>query len=112
MIWVCSGLPSNSTATARRGLSRSASNRDGSRPVETLTRSLVRHAHAVAREVGARVVLLHADVVEEDSDLVDLIEDVGFRVILVSRKVTFHAPEGWGDLCEVVRVPDIPMTRA
>ena len=37
--------------------------------MKTLTRSMVRHAHAIAREVGARVILLHADVVEEDCDL-------------------------------------------
>jgi DNA integrity scanning protein DisA with diadenylate cyclase activity len=80
--------------------------------VKTLTRSLVRHAHAIAREVGARVVLLYADVVEEDQDLADLIQDVDFRVILVSRRVSFRAPEGWAELCSVVRVPDIPMTRA
>ena len=70
--------------------------------MKTLTRSLVRHAHAIAREVGARVVLLYADVVEEDADLADLIQDVDFRVILVSRRSTFQAPDGWGDLCAVV----------
>ena len=76
-----------------------------------LTRSMVRHAHAIAREVSAKVVLLHADVVEDDADLADLIQDVDFRVILVSRKTKFEAPQGWADLCVVVRVPDIPMTR-
>jgi DNA integrity scanning protein DisA with diadenylate cyclase activity len=80
--------------------------------VKTLTRSLVRHAHAVAREVGARVILLYADVVEDDKDLEDLIQDVDFRVILVTRRAGFQAPEGWGELCEIVRVPDIAMTRA
>jgi DNA integrity scanning protein DisA with diadenylate cyclase activity len=80
--------------------------------MKPLSRSLVRHAHAIAREVGARVVLLYADVVEEDQDLSDLIQDVDFRVILVSRRPSFQAPEGWDDLCTVVRVPDIPMTRA
>lgn len=80
--------------------------------MKVLTRSLVRHAHAIAREVSARVVLLHADVVEDDADLADLILDVDFRVILVSRRAHFQAPAGWGDLCAVVRVPDIPMTRA
>jgi diadenylate cyclase len=80
--------------------------------VKILTRSLVRHAHAIAREVGARAVLLYADVVEDDADLVDLIQDVDFRVILVSRRAQFQAPDGWGDLCAVVRVPEIPMTRA
>jgi diadenylate cyclase len=80
--------------------------------VKVLTRSLVRHAHAIAREVGARVVLLYADVVEEDQDLADLIQDVDFRVLLVSRRAHFQAPPGWDELCAVVRVPDIPMTRA
>ncbi len=80
--------------------------------MKTLTRSLVRHAHAIAREVGARVVLLYADVVEDDQDLADLIQDVDFRVILVSRRSGFQAPEGWGELCAIVRVPDITMTRA
>lgn len=80
--------------------------------MKTLTRSLVRHAHAIAREVGARVILLYADVVEDDKDLNDLIQDVDFRVILVSRRVGFQAPGGWGDLCAIVRVPNIAMTRA
>lgn len=77
-----------------------------------LTRSLVRHAHAVAREVGARAVLLYADVVDGDEELADLIRDVDFRVILVSRRRGFRPPSGWDDLCAVVLVPDIPMTRA
>jgi DNA integrity scanning protein DisA with diadenylate cyclase activity len=72
---------------------------------------MVRHAHAIAREVGARVILLHADVVEEDCDLAALIEDVGFRVILVSRRPAFTAPPEWTDRCTVVRIPDIAMTR-
>jgi DNA integrity scanning protein DisA with diadenylate cyclase activity len=80
--------------------------------VKILTRSLLRHAHAIAREVGARVILLAADVVEEDADLASLIQDVDFRVILVSRRSGFQPPDGWGDLCAVVRIPDIPMTRA
>lgn len=80
--------------------------------MKPLTRSLVRHAHAIAREVGARVILLYAGVVEEDNDLHDLIQDVDFRVILVSRRFDFQAPPGWDELCAIVRVPDIAMTRA
>ncbi len=80
-------------------------------PVNILTRSLIRHAHAIAREVSARVVLLSADVIEDERDLAGLIEDVGFRVILVTRRSGFVAPEGWGEFCRVVRVPDVTMTR-
>ena len=72
---------------------------------------MVHHAHMIAREVGAKVILLHADVVEADSDLSALIEDVGFRVILVSRRQDFRAPVEWNALCTVVRLPDIAMTR-
>jgi diadenylate cyclase len=94
--------------TGRRG--RNPCNREPH--VKTLTRSLVRHAHAIAREVAARVVLLYADVIEDNLDLADLIQDVDFRVILVSRRTDFQAPAGWGGLCAIVRVPDITMTRA
>ena len=80
--------------------------------MKLMTRSLVRHAHAIAREVGARVILLAADVVEADADLAALIQDVDFRVILVSRRNGFQPPEGWADLCAVVRIPDIALTRA
>lgn len=58
------------------------------------------------------MVLLYADVVEDDQDLADLIQDVDFRVILVSRRTGFQAPQGWEELCAIVRVPDITMTRA
>jgi diadenylate cyclase len=73
---------------------------------------MVLHAHAIAREAGAKVILLHADVVEADSDLSALIQDVGFRIILVSRRPGFCAPAAGNDLCTVVRLPDIAMTRA
>ena len=62
-----------------------------------LTRSLVRHAHAIARESSARAVLLSADVIQDEQDLAGLIEDVGFRVILVTRREGVKAPEGWGE---------------
>ena len=80
--------------------------------MKPMSRSMIRHAHAIAREVGARAVLVNADVVEEDQDIVDLIHDVDFRVILVTRKPSVARPEGWDDLCQLVRVPDLKMTRA
>ena len=68
----------------------------GAAPVKIVTRSLVRHAHAIAREVSARAILLSADVIEEEQDLAGLLEDVAFRVILVTRQATCSAiPEGW-----------------
>ena len=32
-------------------------------------------------------------------------------MILVSRREGFAAPAEWGELCAVVRIPDVPMTR-
>ncbi len=77
-----------------------------------LTRSIVRHAHAIARESSARAVLLSADVLQDEADLAGLIEDVAFRVILVTRRPGVRVPEGWGEYCQVVRMPDVAMTRA
>src|SRR5581483_6910307 len=106
-------VPARQSGAARAGdrmAPRTAAR--GAPAVKILTRSLVRHAHAIARESGARAVLLYADVVEEDADLAGLIQDVDFRTILVSRRPGFRPPAGWDDLCAVVTVPDIPMTRA
>ncbi len=82
--------------------------------MKTLTRSLVCHAHAVARETNAHSVLLYADVIDEKDELAGLIADVDFRVILVSRRADFQIPvsDERKGLCSVVRVPDFPMTRA
>jgi diadenylate cyclase len=80
--------------------------------VKPLTRSLIRHAHAIAREVGAKAILLYADVVEEDDEIAALIQDVDFRVILVTRRSDYQIPAGWEELCKIVRVPDLKMTRA
>jgi len=73
---------------------------------------MVRHAHSIAREAGAKVILLNADVLDEDSDLSALIEDVGFRIILVSRRPGFRVPIEPTEMCSVVPMPDIAMTRA
>ncbi len=73
---------------------------------------MVLHAHAIAREVGARVVLLYADVLEEGADLTDMLQGVDFRVILATKRATFQVPEGWDEICKIVRVPDVSMTRA
>jgi DNA integrity scanning protein DisA with diadenylate cyclase activity len=50
-------------------------------------------------------------VIEEEEHLADMIEVVGFRVLLVTRRKCVKVPEGWGEYCQVVRVPDVAMTR-
>lgn len=76
-----------------------------------MTRCLIRHGHAVARECGAGAIVLYADVVEADDSLADMVRDVGFRTLLVSRREGFQSPEGWEDRCAVIRVPDVALTR-
>jgi hypothetical protein len=80
--------------------------------MHALTRSMVRHAHAIAREVGARLILLAADVVEADDALAELIRDLGFPILLVSRRPGFLPPPGLEGLCVHVHVPDVALTRA
>ena len=72
--------------------------------MKILTRSLVRHAHAIAREVGARAVLLSADVIEEEHDLAGLLQGVDFRMIVVTRRPTFRVPDGWEDLGQEIEM--------
>jgi DNA integrity scanning protein DisA with diadenylate cyclase activity len=57
-------------------------------------------------------VLLYADVVEADEDVAGLIQDVNFRVMLVTRKEGIAIPEGWTELCSIIRVPHVPQTRS
>jgi hypothetical protein len=80
--------------------------------VKPLTRSLVRHAHAIARETGAKAVLFDADVLEHDEDLWNLLEDVAYRVILSCRRRAITPPPEWAEHCSVLTVPEIAMTRA
>lgn len=76
-----------------------------------LTRGMVRHAHSIAREVGARAVLLFADAADAGEGLEELIKDMDFRVVLVTKREHFTVPEAMESACSVARVPAIPMTR-
>ncbi|RPI80405.1 MAG: hypothetical protein EHM42_12150, partial [Planctomycetaceae bacterium] len=76
-----------------------------------VSRSLVRHAHALAREIDAAAVLVLADVIEGDAELHGLIGVSRVRTILVSRRA---APAGARELpahCKRVTVPDVNLTR-
>ena len=79
--------------------------------MEKVTRHLVRHAQQLAREVDARAVLVYADAIRQDDELRQLLNEVEFPVILVTRSRDAGAPpcpepHAW------VTVPDVPMTRA
>jgi hypothetical protein len=76
--------------------------------MQTLSRHIVQHAQQLAREVGARAVLVYADALHEDGEP---LPSMGFPTVFVTRSakaslLTGAPPHVW------VRVPDVPMTRA
>ncbi len=78
--------------------------------MNTVSRQIVRHAEQLAREVGARAVVVYAGALAGD-DLRSLLIAVDFPTILVTRSreeppPTGHASAVW------VRVPDVQMSRA
>ena len=78
--------------------------------METVSRAIVRHVQQLAREVGARAVVVYADAVTGD-ELRRLVEAVGFPTILVTRSRAEVPVPGLGSAVWV-RVPDVHMTRA
>jgi DNA integrity scanning protein DisA with diadenylate cyclase activity len=84
--------------------------RIGGIAVQTVSRQLVRHAHALAREIGARAVVVYADAIQQDQELRQLLLTVNFRTVLVTRTKAGQPMEG----CEAytwVTVPNVHMTR-
>ena len=62
--------------------------------MKTVYRYMVQHAHQLAREIGARAVVVYADAIRKDSDLRQLLRTVNFPPILVSRSRDGLPPAG------------------
>jgi hypothetical protein len=80
--------------------------------MKAVSRHVVRHAQALAREIEARAVLVLADAIESDDELRQLVRTVNFRTILISR--TRETPPTCNPPlphCEWITVPDVHMTR-
>lgn len=78
--------------------------------MNSLTQSMVRHAHAIAREVGACALMFDADIIEAPGDLEEVLREMNFRVILLNRNK--EIPEVLDrDLCTILSVPDVPLSR-
>jgi hypothetical protein len=76
--------------------------------METVSRHILLHAQQLAREVGARAVLVYADALLEDGELLPAMD---FPTVFITRST--EAGLSTGSLPQVwVRVPDVPMTRA
>lgn len=78
--------------------------------MKPVSRYMVTHATALAREIDARAVLVLADAIESDDALRQLIDTIDFRMILISRSrdtpTIAKLPH-----CEWITVPDVHMTR-
>lgn len=71
---------------------------------------VLRHAIALAREVGARAVLALANAIEGDKSLVELARKADVRLILIRRASTRAARTAVAG-CDAIDVPDVHMTR-
>ena len=79
--------------------------------VESVSRHLVQHARQIAQEIGARALILYADALCGDGELSEVLAEIDFPIILVSRS-TEVAVEQAQPSRALVRVPDVHMTRA
>ncbi|MBI2479055.1 MAG: DNA integrity scanning protein DisA nucleotide-binding domain protein [Planctomycetia bacterium] len=77
--------------------------------MRAVSRRLVQHAHALAREISAGAVVVNADAIEADEDLRQLLRTVDYRTILISRSVPAVATDDGHRMWVVV--PNVRMTR-
>src|SRR6476661_4889257 len=78
--------------------------------MNAVSRTLLQHAHGLAREIGAGAIVICADVLVESQELAQIVESCEFKVILVTRVEPQRyqsAPAG----CTWVSVPDVHLTR-
>jgi DNA integrity scanning protein DisA with diadenylate cyclase activity len=79
--------------------------------MEQVSRHIVPHAQQLAREIGARAVVVYADAMSKDPELRNLLRAVDFPTILVSRSRDGVVPPGF-EAHTWVAVPNVHMTRS
>jgi hypothetical protein len=78
--------------------------------METVSRHIVRHAQQLAREIGARAVVVYADAMRNDAELRNVLQAVDFPTILVTRSRDVAIPPGF-EAHTWVGVPNVHLTR-
>lgn len=73
--------------------------------------ALIQHARGLAKEVGARAIVICADVLAEAQEVAQIVEACGFNAILVTRAKPHPAQSGPA-VCTWITVPDVHLTRA
>lgn len=71
---------------------------------------MVRHAHAIARETGAKALMFDADTLDSRPDLEQVLREIDFRIVLLNRgKELPVVPDP--QMCTVLSVPKVPLSR-
>ncbi len=78
--------------------------------MRSVSRHVIRHAHLLAREIGARAVLMYAEAVGNDQELRQLLRASDLQTILIAR-AGVAAPDQLWSSCTSIAVPDVHMTR-
>jgi len=82
--------------------------RNGPAPLQAITRTVMSHVAAIARDAGATAILVYADALP--GGRIDLPEKMAEKVIYVTRTAQEYADrKAAGRRC--IRVPDVPLTR-
>jgi diadenylate cyclase len=79
--------------------------------MQNVSRHVLKHAQQLSRDVQARALVVYADAVSRDDDLRQLLQDVDFPTVLVSRSREARVAPGPGPRTWVT-VPDAATTRA
>ncbi len=81
--------------------------------MQAVSRTVVHHAQVMARDVGAAAILVLADAIQNDDQLLQLIQPADFKVILIARNGGPPTPmPPLPRSVERITVPDVHMTRS
>jgi DNA integrity scanning protein DisA with diadenylate cyclase activity len=79
--------------------------------MENVSRHVVKHAQQLAGEIAAQAIVIYADALRKDEELRQILVDVDFPTILVTRSGEENVPPGFESQTWIT-VPDVHMTRA
>lgn len=80
----------------------------------TLTQSMIRHAHSVAREINAKALMFNAETLDASVDIVEVLKELNYRIVLVSRnrdEQPATPPIPLSDMFSMITIPSVPLTR-
>ena len=78
--------------------------------MKQLSRTMVQHAHQIARDTNAKAVMFDADAIESAEELQEVLSEIDYRVVLVTRSRESLNVED-SELRTVITVPKVPLTR-